>query len=139
MPKPAPVIVTEVPTLPESGEMLVITAPGILNGTPLLAIPLTVTTTFPLLAVAGTVKTILVALQVDTVAVTPFRVTVLWPCRDPKLTPEIVTDVLAPPDVGDTELIHGAVELTVKQMPLLACPFTKTMTGPVTIPLGTWA
>jgi len=132
-------MVTGVPILPESGDMFVMTAPGTLNGTPLLAIPPTVTTTFPLLAVAGTVKAILVALHVDTVAVTPFRVTVLWPCRDPKLIPEIVTDVPEPPDAGESELMHGVVEVTEKHRPLLACPFTNTNTGPVVTPLGTCA
>ncbi len=47
--------------------------------TPLLATPPTVTTTFPVVAPFGTGATILVALQLVTVAAVPLKVTVLAP------------------------------------------------------------
>ena len=49
------------------------------NGTPLLATPPTVTTTFPLDAPAGTVTEMLVALQLLTNADAPLNLTVLEP------------------------------------------------------------
>ncbi len=47
------------------------------KGDPLLACPPTVTTTFPVVAPAGTVTTMLVALQLTTVAIVALNVTVL--------------------------------------------------------------
>lgn len=47
--------------------------------TPLLATPLTVTTTFPLVAPLGTGTAMLVALQLVGVAAVPLNVTVLDP------------------------------------------------------------
>jgi hypothetical protein len=59
VPKLVPAIVTDVPTTPEVGERLVILgAATTANAFPLLATPPTVTTTFPLVAPAGTVVTI---------------------------------------------------------------------------------
>jgi hypothetical protein len=49
------------------------------NGNPLLGTPFTVTTTFPVVAPAGTGKLMLVALQLPGVAVVPLNVTVLLP------------------------------------------------------------
>jgi hypothetical protein len=51
----------------------------IVKFTPLLAAPLTVTTTFPVLAPLGTVTVTLVALQLVTVATVPLNLTVLVP------------------------------------------------------------
>src|SRR5260370_30611858 len=63
-PKFAPAIVTEVPTVPEPGDTLVITGVGItVKLPPLLSTPFTVTTTLPLVAPPGTDTTIEVALQ----------------------------------------------------------------------------
>jgi hypothetical protein len=46
---------------------------------PLLAVPETVTTTFPVVAPVGTAATILVALQLAAVAEVPLNFTVLLP------------------------------------------------------------
>jgi hypothetical protein len=68
--------------------------------TPLLATPPTVTTTFPVVAPAGTCATMLPALQLVAVAVTPLNFTVLVPCVAPKFAPLIVTDAPTKPDAG---------------------------------------
>ena len=79
-PKFVPVIVTEVPTGPEVGLRLVILGGvTIVNAIPLLATPLTVTTTLPVVAPVGTGAVILVALQLVGVAAVPLKVTVLVP------------------------------------------------------------
>ena len=75
-----PVIVTEVPTVPEVGDRLVMLGVGVtVNETPLLATPLTVTTTFPVVAPVGTGALIEVELQLLGVAVVPLNFTVLVP------------------------------------------------------------
>jgi hypothetical protein len=53
--------------------------------------------------------------------------------------PEIVTVVFVAPDCGEVLLMQGADDETAKHTPLLACPFTNTVTGPVTVPEGTCA
>lgn len=106
-PKPLPFIVTLAPIAPELGERAVILGVTV-NATPLLLDPLTVTTTFPVVAAVGTGATILLAVQLVTVAVTPLNLIVLVPCVDPKALPEIVTDVPTFPDVGDRLVIFGA-------------------------------
>ena len=80
-PKFVPVIVTEVPTAPEVGDRLVMLgADTTVNDDPLLATPLTVTTTLPVVAPVGTVATIDVELHVVmVVAVVPLNFTVLDP------------------------------------------------------------
>ena len=84
-------MMTFVPTGPETGPMLVITGVGVtVKFKPLLARPLTVTMTFPLVAPAGTVMLMLFAVQLETAAVAPLRVTVLVPCVAPKLEPLMV-------------------------------------------------
>jgi hypothetical protein len=70
------------------------------NPTPLLATPPTVTTTFPVVAPAGTGATMLVALQLVGVAAVPLNFTVLVPCVAPKFAPAMATDVPATPEVG---------------------------------------
>jgi hypothetical protein len=137
-PKPLPVIVTTVPTPPDVGERLVM--PGavvMVNVTPLLAIPLTVTTTLPVVAPVGTEVTIEVPLQVWTVAAVPLNLTVPLPWVEPKFVPVIVTVAPMPPDVGDRLEIVGAN--TVNVTPLLATPFTVTTTGPVVTLAGAFA
>ena len=102
-PKFAPVIVTDVPTGPDMGFRLVMlgeVAVATVNATPLLALPPTVTTTFPVMAPAGTGATILVALQLVGVAATPLNLTVLDPWLAPKFVPVIVTGVPTCPAVG---------------------------------------
>jgi len=79
-PKFAPVMVTEVPTVPELGLRLVIVGGSVtVKVTPLLARPLTVTTTLPVVAPAGTGTRMLVLPQLAGVAAVPLNVTVLVP------------------------------------------------------------
>jgi hypothetical protein len=80
-PKFTPVIVTGVPTTPDAGFNPVTLGPGtvIVKLTPLLATPPTVTTTFPVVAPAGTTAPMLVVLQLVAVAAIPLNVTVLVP------------------------------------------------------------
>ena len=76
---------------------------------PAEATPLTVTTTFPVVAPVGTVATIDVALQLAMlVAVVVLNLTVLVPCVLPKPVPVIVTDAPTAPEVGDSVVILGA-------------------------------
>jgi hypothetical protein len=76
--------------------------------TPLLAVPPTVTTTFPVVAPVGTAATMLVALQLVAVAAVPLNVTVLVPWVAPKFAPVIVTLVPTSPDVGLKLVMLGA-------------------------------
>jgi hypothetical protein len=134
-PKFVPAIATVVPAAPEVGERLLI--PGRTeNGEPLLATPLTVTTTLPDVAPVGTFAAIAVLLHVTIVAAVPLNVTVLVPCVVPKFVPAIVTVVPAAPEVGERpEIIAG----TVNVMPLLATPLAVTTTLPLVAPVGTTA
>ena len=79
---------------------------------PLLATPATVTTTLPVTAPDGTFATMLVALHVVTVAVTPLNLTVLVPLVAPKAVPVIVTEAVIAPDVGARVAILGAAAAT---------------------------
>jgi hypothetical protein len=138
-PKLVPLIVTDVLTNPEVGFRLVILGAGTVTVklTPLLATPPTVTTTFPVVAPAGTVTTMLVALQLVAVAAVPLNLTVLVPCVAPKLVPAIVTLAPTTPDVGFRLVRLGVRTVTVKLTPLLATPPTVTTTFPVVAPVGT--
>jgi hypothetical protein len=134
-PKFVPVIVTEPPTAPVVGDKLVMLgAETTVKLLPLLAMPETATTTFPVVAPVGTVVTIFVVVQVVAVAVVPLNLTVLVPCGDPKFVPVIVTEAPTAPVVGDKLVMLGA---TVKLMPLLATPLAFTTTFPVVAPVGT--
>jgi hypothetical protein len=74
------VIVTDAPTGPEIGLRALIAGVGItVKLAPLLATPLAVTTTLPVVAPLGTVTVMLVALQLVTVAGVPLNFTVLVP------------------------------------------------------------
>jgi hypothetical protein len=77
---------------------------------PLLAVPETVTTTFPVVAPVGTLATMLVALQLVAVAVVPLNFSVLLPCVEPKLVPVIVTEAPTAPVVGERLVILGAAK-----------------------------
>ena len=104
---------------------------------PLLASPPTVTTTFPVVAAAGTFTVMLVALQADAApADTPLNVTVLLPWLAPNPVPLIVSAVPIAPELALRLLITGGVT-TVKFTPLLASPPTVTTTFPVVAPVGT--
>src|SRR6266571_6602022 len=105
---------------------------------PLLATPLSVTTTLPEVAPAGTGATMLVALQLVGVAAVPLNVTVLVPCDAPKFAPAIVTEVPTVPELGvKLVMLGGGVVVRVKFTPLLARPPTVTTTLPVVAPAGT--
>ena len=104
----------------------------------LLVNPLTVTTTLPEVAPAGTVTVMLVSLQLETVAAVPLKVTVLLPCVAPKFVPAMVTGVPTGPVLGVRLLMVGGT-VTVNATPLLTSPPTVTMTLPVVAPLGTAA
>src|SRR5216684_4330169 len=117
--------------------------PGLrtLKRTPLLEIPpAAVTTTLPLVTPLGTWATMLVALQLVTVAGMVFRVTPPLPCEGPRFVPVMVNDEPnAPPAVGATEVMAGAA-VTVNVTPALATPpAAVTTTLPVTAPVGTVA
>jgi hypothetical protein len=138
-PKFAPLIATELPINPEVGLKLEILGAGTatVKLTPLLATPPTVTTTFPVVAPAGTAAAMLVALQLAGVAATPLNFTVLAPCVAPKFAPLMVTEAPTNPDVGFKPVMLGAGTVTVKPTPLLATPPTVTTTLPVVAPAGT--
>ena len=137
-PKFAPFMVTTVPTGPDVGFRLLMTGGGTtVNGAPLLATPPTVTTTFPVVAPAGTGTSILVALQAEGAASVPLKVTVLVPCVAPKFVPVMVTvDPIGPCGMLSVEML-GAVLITVNVTPLLTIPPTVTKTFPVVAPVGT--
>src|SRR5882762_1121811 len=81
-PKFVPVIVTDVPTSPRGGVRLTRVGRGgavTVKRTPLLATPLAVTTTFPVVAPLGTATTMLESLQPVGVATVPLNVTVFEP------------------------------------------------------------
>ena len=79
VPKPVPVIVTEVPGGPVLGLKMAMVGATV-KLTPLLATPPTVTTTFPVFAPGGTKTTMLDALQlIGTDARVPLKATVLVP------------------------------------------------------------
>ena len=133
-PKFVPVIVTEAPTAPDVGDKLVMLgAATTVNEEPLLATPLTVTTTFPVVAPVGTVATMdFVPQLVIVVAVVPLNFTVLVPCVDPKLDPVIVTDAPTAPVVGDRLVMLGAAkdalaDATHKTMRARNCHFLFTI------------
>jgi hypothetical protein len=88
--------------------------------TPLLATPPTVTTTFPVVAPAGTGATMLVALQLVGTAPTPLNATVLVPCVAPKFVPAIVTDAPTNPDVGFKLVMLGPEDVEHARSPLTA-------------------
>jgi hypothetical protein len=90
-PKFVPVMVTMPPMGPDVGLMLVMLGGGVtVKSTLLLATPPTVTTTFPVVAPAGTVTVMLVALHEEAVATVLLKVTVLFPCGVPKFEPVMI-------------------------------------------------
>ena len=105
-PKPDPLIATVVPAAPDVGERLLITGVTV-KVTLLLAVPLTLTTTGPVVAAAGTVATIEFVFQLVGLAARPLKVSVLDPWLEPKLDPLTVTDVPTAPLVGERLPIEG--------------------------------
>src|SRR5258707_14853579 len=104
---------------------------------PLLALPPTVTTTLPVVALLGTTTAMLVAFQFVGVAGVPLKVTVLVPCVEPKFVPVMVTAVPTTPEVGFRLAMFGAGVLTVKVALMPPISTTVTTTLPVVGPLGT--
>jgi len=138
-PKFVPVIVTTLPILAEVVDKLAMFGCwNTANDAALLATPLTVTTTLPVVAPLGTGTTMLVGLQVIAVPGVPLNVIVLLPCDEPRFTPVIVAGVPGVPELGDRPTMDGACE-TVNGMALLAAPLTVTTTFPVVALLGTGA
>lgn len=125
---------TDDPTIPELGLRLLMLGGGItVKLEPLLwAPPEVVTTTFPVVAPAGAVAVMLLALQALIVAAVPLNVTV--PCDVPKFDPAMTTADPTAPVFGVRLLMLG---VTVNVTPLLAWPLTVTMTLPVVAPAGT--
>jgi|HubBroStandDraft_1064217.scaffolds.fasta_scaffold403647_2 hypothetical protein len=136
-PKFVPVIVISEPIVAEEPERLVMLGTGMtVNGTPLDVPFEVVTTMLPVVAALGTGTTMLVGPQVGPTADVPLNVIVLDPWEEPKLTPEIVTEVPEGPELGDTLLIVGVRE-TTNGIPLLATPPTVTTTFPEVAAIGT--
>lgn len=130
-------MVTDVPTGPDAGLREEMAGVGVtVKFKPLLAAPLTVTTTFPVVAPVGTGATMPVLLQLVGEATTPLKVTMLVPWVAPKFAPEIVMTAPTGPDVGLKLLMLG---VTVNASGLLANPPTVTITLPVVAPFGTSA
>ena len=114
-PKFVPAIVTDVATGPVAGVSDVkIGGTATVNGSALLAAPLTVTTTLPVKAPTGTGTTMLVADQLVGVALIPLNLTVLVPCVAPKLVPVIVTDVPTGPIAGERLVRAGGAGASKK-------------------------
>jgi hypothetical protein len=108
-PKFAPESVTDVPTGPLVGALLVSVGGTLtVNASPLLTPPSTVTTTLPVIAPVGTGTTMLVADQLVGAAAVPLKVTVLAPCVAPNPVPVIVTGVPIAPTVGPRLVSVGA-------------------------------
>ena len=85
----------------------------------LLALPLTVTITGPVVAPSGTTQTIWVSAHDEIPAVVPLKVTVLVPCAEPKFAPAMVTEAPDNPRAGYMDVMEGVKPLdTVKSMPL---------------------
>jgi len=118
-------------TVPE-----IVPVPRTVKLAPLLAVPPTVTTTGPDVAPAGTLAITRVEVQVEAVAETPLKVTVLVPCVEPKAVPYNEIESPTAPEVGDRLVMLGGTR-TMKVTPLLGTPLTATTTFPVTAPAGT--
>jgi hypothetical protein len=139
LPRFVPVIVMEVPNDPDVGETLVrVGAETIVNRTPFVATPFTPTTTFPVVAPAGTGTVMLEALQLVGVAATPLKLTVpeeeLW--DGPKVFPFIVTVAPIGALLGTIFRIP-ADGRTTKFTPTLGNPPAVTTMFPVEAPVGT--
>jgi hypothetical protein len=133
------VIVTELPIGPPVGDRFDMSGPEpTAKGIALLATPETVTTTFPVVAPAGTGAVIDVEAQQvpQIVANVPLNVRVLDPWLDPKFTPLIAMEVPIGPAAGFKAIIAGE-DPTPKIIPLLVAPPTVTKTKPVVAPFGT--
>jgi hypothetical protein len=132
-------MVIVVPDAPEFGDKLLIAGDGkTVNGAPALASPFTVTTTFPVVAPAGTGVVMVVLLQPVGMATAPLNVTVLFPCKAPKFDPLMLTAARIGAEVGDRPVING-VARTVNGVPALFTPSTVKTILPEVAPVGTAA
>lgn len=131
-PKLVPLITTDWPAGEIPGEMPMIFGETP-NEKPLLARPLTETTTEPLVAL-GTGTMMLMSDQLVGVAAVPLKVTVLLPCVAPKFVPLIVT---VSPIGAAAGLMLETFGPTKNATPLLASPPTVTTTLPLVAPAGT--
>jgi hypothetical protein len=135
--KLVPLMVTDVPAGPLAGEN-----PDIAGGTvkldELVAVSkFTVTEMVPVVAPAGTVVVMLVAVEAVTTAGTPLKLTVLLPGVALKFVPVMVTVVPGNPLVGVKLEIAGG-KATKKFEALVAVwIILSTVTGPVVAPAGT--
>jgi hypothetical protein len=125
---------TKVPANPDVGVSESICGRTVKLTLLLKALP-SATTTGPVDAPRGTGTVIDVLLQLVGTAIVPLKVTELVPCDDPKLEPEMVTEVPTIPEVGDIELMAAGI---VKFIPLLVpVKYTEMVTGPLVAPDGT--
>jgi hypothetical protein len=141
-PKPEPEIVTDAPAEAAIDETLEITSAGLtVNGVPLLASPLTVTTTFPLLAPEGTDAVMVVGPQNQMLAASPLKVTVLLPRTVPKLLPLMVTVLPGDAKGGEIPVTTGG-RLTNEKLTGVLVPLevvTVTLAVPGTLAVTTKA
>jgi hypothetical protein len=101
------VIVTVAPTAPDVIDKLVM--PGATAKLfPLLFTAPATTTTLPLVAVAGTVVTMVVAVHVVAVAVVPLNLILPIPWGEPKFVPVMIKEAPTAPVVIDKLLMVGA-------------------------------
>lgn len=114
-PKPVPVIVTEVPEIPEMGLILAICSVFTVNGTALLNTPLCRTLAFPVADPAATSAITCTSLQLCTTPAAVPSHTCPLPCVEPKCEPVIVTCVPATPLVGDTVEIVAVFTLNATE------------------------
>jgi hypothetical protein len=131
LPNPDPVMVTEVPAIPDVADKPMMLGTTV-KATPLLGPPFTVTTTFPVVAAAGTVTAIDVDFQLVGVAAAPLNVTVLLPCNPPNPVPVRVTAAPTMPDVIESEVMVGrAVPVPVR---LTVCGLLLALSVMVSVP-----
>ena len=130
-----PVIVNVAATAPEVDDNPVMTGEGVtVKLLVLLAFPLTVTTTLPVVAPAGTCTCKLVALHETQVTGMPLNVTVLVPCDAPKPVPTMTTNVPTGPDWGVISCIAGAASAGLAQRKQA----TKKETAKRILPAWSW-
>jgi len=135
--KLVPVMVTVVPTVPDVGVNLVTVGAGTVKLVLDVPVPTAVVTLRgPVVAPAGTLALIDVAVLVTMVAGTPLKVTAV---ALPRLVPVMVTLLPAAPEVGVKLVITGG-PITVKLVALTPVLLeAETLTGPVVAPAGTTA
>jgi hypothetical protein len=108
-PKLEPAITIEEPIAPVFGVRELMLAGGVtVNTTPLLATPLTVTTTFPVVAPLGTVAVMLVELMLLMVPLALLNVTEAFAALVPKLLPAMTIADPTAPVLGVRLLMTGA-------------------------------